>query len=323
MTLLRPWSADLVHGATRTRDLAAAGVSRHDVARSRLWRPYAQGLHVPVWDDDDDPDVRIARAAELVPKDGDGGGLGGWAAARLHGDLWADGFAADGRRLPVLVCMSRQVTCRRNGNGEARVWRSDLAGVVVVLRRGVPVTSLVRTAADRARLEPLEDAVIALDSLRQATDLEVRAVAEWCERHARRRGVDQALAALTLSRPGVKSPRETSMRLLWVVDAKLPEPIVNATVLHGEGEVLAEVDLLEPGAGLAGEYDGAQHLTARARSIDHSRRESMLHAGLPSVVLGNGDLSTNRGRSVHRLRRAWLEAAERDPALRRWYLPAA
>lgn len=46
------------------------------------------------------------------------------------------------------------------------------------------------------------------------------------------------------------------MRLVYVLDAGLPDPLVNHPVLDAAGHFLGTPDLLDPQSGHAVEYDG-------------------------------------------------------------------
>ena len=62
--------------------------------------------------------------------------------------------------------------------------------------------------------------------------------------------------ALTDVRAGVRSPRETLLRLT-LQRAGLPEPEINWTLRDARGRAVAELDLAYPRWRVAPEYDGA------------------------------------------------------------------
>ena len=47
------------------------------------------------------------------------------------------------------------------------------------------------------------------------------------------------------------------MRLVWVLDAGLPAPLVNQHVGDERGRLLGKADIFDPVAGVFGEYDAA------------------------------------------------------------------
>ncbi|MFP5252761.1 MAG: hypothetical protein ACLGH4_03080, partial [Actinomycetes bacterium] len=71
------------------------------------------------------------------------------------------------------------------------------------------------------------------------------------------------------------SPNECRMRLVWEVDAQLPRPLVNQEIFDRSGRLVAVADLLDPVAGVVGEYDGAAHLRTRRRHRDVLREEAL------------------------------------------------
>ena len=50
---------------------------------------------------------------------------------------------------------------------------------------------------------------------------------------------------------------ETSLRLVWQLECRLPPPEVNAVLRTGDGWLLGMTDLVDPESGLVAEYDGA------------------------------------------------------------------
>jgi very-short-patch-repair endonuclease len=94
--------------------------------------------------------------------------------------------------------------------------------------------------------------------------------------------------------------------------------LVNATVTDDEGTVAGEVDLLDPAAGLAGEYDGGHHAPADQRAHDHARAERLEALGLTVVRLAAPDLSRFRSQTVQRLQRLHRRGLARDRTADRW-----
>jgi hypothetical protein len=62
-------------------------------------------------------------------------------------------------------------------------------------------------------------------------------------------GLPQVEAALDLASEKTRSPNETRTRLLWVVRAGLPGPLVNREVFDLSGRLLGFADLLDLDAG--------------------------------------------------------------------------
>lgn len=301
---------------------ALGGVPGRDPGYVRL----RQGVWIARGVPPDQPDVRIAAVAAQLPEHAV---IGGWSAARLHErdtatdgvDVFDGGPLLDERpvsRRPARVVVVAARESRLVTRADVRILRSPASDDERTAVGGIGVTTPLRTALDLARLLPVPRAVVALDRLRAlqlvtANDIRTAFGAR------RFRGRAAGLAALSLSRDGVESPRETLLRLVWR-SAGLPEPVVNAQVWNADGEFVARVDLLDPLAGVVGEYDGAVHASAERRSRDARRQEALEALGLVVVRVGADDLDEH-GHGVqvqHRLRDAYRRAALRAVRERRW-----
>lgn len=312
---IRPLPDHLLYGAHRREELARHGVTDHAL-RGDHWTRTNQGLWAwgPRGSAGQDGWSRVRRAAPLVA---DRGAIGGWAAALAHGATDFDGMTADGEPLPVPVCLPRAVQCRRRH--DVRVFRSDLAPDEVVLVDSVRVTSPVRTAADLARRAGNDtEGVVALDALLRLDATLVTSVRGWIEAHPRRRGLPRARRVVELARPGSASVQESRLRMLWVLDAGLPTPLVNQWLYTADGRLLGCADLFDPQAALVGEYDGGYHADARRRSRDHGRREGFEACGLTVVQHTATDLTEGRDRAVDRLCRAHAAGLARARCHDRW-----
>lgn len=94
-----------------------------------------------------------------------------------------------------------------------------------------------------------------------------------------RRGVVALREALERVRLGAASRTETWMRLI-VVDAGLPEPILDYDVYDSSGEFLGCVDAAYPHARVALEYEGDQHRTdERQWQRDIVKHDDLVRAG--------------------------------------------
>lgn len=316
----RALPAHLLVGAHGRDHLARHGVSDHEL-RGPLWSRTCQGLWAwaPGGSPSDDARQRIARAAPLA---GDRGAIGGWAAAFMHGFVELDGVTHGDRRLPVPLCLPRGVQCRRRD--DVQVTRSDLAAHEVVKIDGIRVTSLVRTCADLARLgHDIGEAVTSLDVIVRDGDRCLGLVARWLEEHRGWRGVARARRVIDLVRAGTESPQESRLRMLWVIEAGLPMPLVNQWLYTPGERLLGRADLIDPAAGLVGEYDGKEHSGADRRSRDHRRRESFERAGLIVVQHTMADLGAQRRMAVARLRGAHARGSARSRPGDAWVIGPA
>jgi hypothetical protein len=244
--------------------------------------------------------------------------LGGWAAAHLLGVHDMDGRDAAGRPLPVPVCPGRSGRLRpRTG---LRLLRSALEEADVVEVDGVLVTSPLRTAFDLARTAPtLWQAVEEVDCVfRDRDPWFLEALAAYAAARPRWVGIDQARRATALATVHSRSRGESWLRLVWVLAAGLPPPLLNTPVRVDDGHLVATPDLLDEASGLAGEYDGRTHRTATQQHADAVRGELMAGVGLTpvratAVDRGSAPLMARRLLSSHALaltagRRTWWVA---------------
>lgn len=145
---------------------------------------------------------------------------------------------------------------------------------------GLPIEDPVRAWRQVGRLWRYGDLVAAADflisgenPLATADDLraEIRTMGDVRGGILRR--------ALGAARSGVRSPRETRLRLL-LMDAGLPEPVVAWNVFDARGTFLAELDLAFPRYRVAAEYDGRVHAEDAAQfARDADRWEAIRRAG--------------------------------------------
>jgi hypothetical protein len=279
------------------------------------FRQLHRGVHVP---DLGTPDLEttIRAAGLLVPPDG---AVGGWAAAWWHGVDRLDGNRG---RVPILVCLPRSGRCRRDG---LVAFRSDLGPGDVVIRYGVRVTSPLRTCFDLVRRSVHRDTRVAtVDAFRAAGYLTPAQLVGYASDRPGWRGVGRVMPAARLSSDRTESLPESLLRLAWVVDAGLPEPLVNPTITDVAGRFVARVDMLEPGAGLVIEYDGAHHLDEGRRAPDHLRQQRLEELGLMVVRFARDDLAGDRRRLVARCLRAHEVAQRRRGRVaRRWRIAGA
>ena len=297
----------------RTAELRAAGVSDRALAGPG-WSAPVRGVHVAAGSGWSDVQPRIAAAALLVPPTA---ALGGWAAAHLHGVEELDGRGTTGRgALPVPIVLPPPRRIRRQ-RGVLLV-RSALPPDELTEAGGIPVTTLVRTAFDCARAAGRAEALVAVDLLVGRGGLDVEDLRRLTDDKRGWRGIDDARWASAYADGRSLSPGESRLRALWLHDAGLPRPEVNVPVHHRDGHLLGVVDLLDPVAGLVGEYDGAGHRDEQQHADDNAREEWLEAAGLVVARFGGRDLAAQRGRSVARLLAAYARGMGRDRRRDRW-----
>lgn len=190
-----------------------------------------------------------------------------------------------------IVPDSAMVTLNLPGHRRLRLDGVEVRGVAsaqVVVLDGRPVTTPAQTFCELATDLDLVDLVILGDSLVRAKkcrpeDL-VRRATQWrCAR------CQLARRAASLVRAGVRSPKETRLRMLIVL-AGLPEPLVGLKFRDADGRIRYELDLAyREKIGL--EYDGHDHHSKpRDREWDARRRRWFTDQGWSHLAYTNNDL---------------------------------
>jgi hypothetical protein len=295
-------------------------------ARGPRWRKSSHGRYVPAAVDGTVPEQRILEQAARLSN---GGAVTGWASGRLHGARYLDGLHLDGRtRLPVpLVAgpLHRLVATDGSTVSRDRIYSDE-----IVTRLGVPCAAPTRATFDAMRYAAgLWSAVIAFDMMATAGLVTLEEMTAYIAAHPAWRGVGQAREALKLVDENSWSPRESWLRLVWEVVAGFPHPLCNRPVFSLDGTFIGTPDLLDPVAGVAGEYDGADHLGRDRRARDVVREEGFRRVGLEYFEVTSGDVA-HRSRVVERMtwtrsRALWLPEQQRqwtvDPPA--WWLRRA
>lgn len=120
---------------------------------------------------------------------------------------------------------------------------------------------------------------------------------------AGQRGVRNARAALPRVRTDVDSRPESWTRLI-LVDAGLPEPIVNLPLYSTDGERLGKPDLAYPWARILFEYEGDEHRVSKSRfRRDIARRERFEANGWRVIRVIPDDVFAHAGAFIARVRR--------------------
>jgi G:T-mismatch repair DNA endonuclease (very short patch repair protein) len=168
-----------------------------------------------------------------------------------------------------------------------RVHRSALPPDQLFGRRGLRVTTPIRTALDLAAIRPLDAAVVALDQFLApglVLPSELRnAAADLTGRNCRR--VREAVA---LADGLAGSPQETRLRLL-LHRSGLPTPVAQYSV-RVDGRFVARVDFAWPEHRLAVEYEGVWHGERQQVARDRQRLNRLTAAGWRVVFVTAADL---------------------------------
>lgn len=278
------------------------------------WRRTSHGFYVPSSVTNEDPEQRIVEASVVVPE---GLGITGWAGLRWLGGRWFDGLTPTGGQLPVTIAISThdirpQPTYGIAVSGEG-LWRR-----MSIVHDGIRITQPVwsvsfemRYAADWRR------AVVALDMAAYNDLVSIDEQAEFLSHQNGWTGVPKARKAIGFADENSWSPAEVLMRLVWQVDAELPRPLTNRPVFDLRGRHLGTPDLIDPGTGLMGEYDGPDHLPRDQRARDIRRADLLRAHDLESVVMVAEDFQ-DLDSYLRRLRAARRRAERYTGTPRTW-----
>jgi hypothetical protein len=274
------------------------------------WRRSSRGLYVP-WYVDPTPEQRIAEAAAVLPPYG---GVTGWAALRWLGAAWFEGTRGN-TQLPVTLAVADRSIRPQPGiaTSEERLDPSELE-----VRRGLVVTVAIRSLFFQMRYSRTEAEATQAADMAAYADLVSRAeLLDFAAVNHGWTGVGRFRDAAADMAENVWSPTETVMRRAWEHEAGLPRPRCNHPVFDRTGRHLGTPDLIDPIAGVAGEYNGAVHLQGDQRSRDVRREAVFRAAGLELVEMVAGDLHDHRG-FLERLRAAYARAARLPASDRGW-----
>lgn len=183
----------------------------------------------------------------------------------------------------------------------------------VVEHDGVRLTSPARTWLDLASVLPLEGLVAVGDHFVCAHGLEfpyprqalcsLGELSSTAARHPGMRGVRLARTALELIRVGADSAPETLMRLA-LVDAGLPEPVLNHVVRDFRGMPSLWPDAAYPQWRIAIQYDGRHHAEPEQHLRDMERHDRTMALGWLEVRVGKQHLEGERPAVVRTVREA-------------------
>ena len=247
-------------------------------ARGPGWRRTGQGLYVPAHVDRT-PDQRIVEAAAVLHP---GEAVTGWAGLRWQGAGWFDGTAGPARLRAVPVLARRD----RAAPPGAVVSQEFLHPDEITTLDDVPLTVSVRSVVYEMRYAAtLGDAVIALDMACYADLVSLAEVSAYVAALGPVTGIQQARDALALGEENSWSPRESAMRGIWTRRAGLPRPLCNVPVFTLDGRHIGTPDLIDPELGLAGEYNGADHITLAGTAADLKKEAAYRELGLEVVTM--------------------------------------
>jgi hypothetical protein len=306
--------ADILARPITTARAREAGVTTRELA-GPLWTPVSRGLHCWHGLDVADPLIRILAVVELMPDDAV---IGGWAALYLRGVKDLDGRTgpAAGELVPILVHIGPVGRVRpRKG---IVLDRSTLLAEDVTVQDGIKITVPARSVVEIARRDGVEEAVVAGDAagrFRVATPQEIQA---YVDGHPGLRGIPRARVAAGLIDPRAASCPESRYRVVWVIEAGLPVPLVNHGLVDAAGFLLGKPDLFDKDAALAGEYDGVNHRDIDRHTSDNAREETFEDHNVTVVRATGIDLWPRRAQLVSRIRAGYYRGLARNRSLDAW-----
>ncbi len=282
-------------------------------ARGPHWRRSSRGLHLPAYVDSSVVEQRIVEAASRLPLEG---AVTGWASLRWRGAEWFTGLDRDGLT-PLPVSLAIPCGDIRPQPGIA-ISEEGMRARDIELVDGIWLTTACRSVLFEVRhAASLGAAVEVLDMAAYSDLVSVSEMVAHAAAAGPVKGIIQARKALGFADENSWSPRETGFRLVWERLAGRPRPLCNVPVFDLAGRHLATPDLLDPHAGVAGEYEGSLHLTGARRGSDVRREARMREAGLESVTMTSADLG-GLDDVVRRIDAAYARAARQDPSARTW-----
>jgi hypothetical protein len=294
------------------RDLSGVSGPTEAQARSSAWRRTSRGLYVPSSVDADSVAQRVVEAAAVLPPYG---GVTGWAALAWLGGRWFEGRTPDGGIRPVvLACGPDDIRPQPGITPSAeRLNPRDLT-----VHDGLRITTAVRSVCFEMRYAPTDRLAVAVLDMAAFNDLVSRhEVAAYALGLNGWTGVPRCRDALLLADENSWSIAETLMRLVWVCDARRPRPLCNVPVFDLDGHHIGTPDLLDPVAGIVGQYDGALHLQGTQRHKDIQRDEAFRAHGLETVTMVAADGRDPHG-FIQRLHAAYARAPRLSQGDRSW-----
>jgi hypothetical protein len=284
-------------------------------ARGPRWRRTSNGLFVPAGTDSTVPEQRILERSMRLT----GGAVTGWAACRMNGANFFDGLRMDGRTpIPVpLNCLPRHQIRKQPGDD---LIRDLLRPREIVFIGHVPCAVVLRATFDAMRYSrDVREAAVALDMMAAAELASIKRMGIYLLAKQAWEGIQKCRDAVPLADEHSRSPQESRMRLVWVLDALRPRPLANPPLFDLNGRLLGYPDLIDPAAGVVGEYDGEDHRDVTRHSSDVDREATFRDHGLEVFRVTGPDLR-KVGPVVDRIHSAYRRATHVPPERRTWTL---
>ncbi|MCW2855192.1 MAG: hypothetical protein JWR52_807 [Marmoricola sp.] len=250
-----------------------------------------------------------------------GGAVSGWASLRWRGASYFTGLSLDGSVRPVPMLLGGAGDNIRSSVGVA-VTKEQFPPAEMEEVDGLRCSIVARALFDEVRaIGTKREGAVAIDMAIAAGLTAVESFAGYVAIRPAWRGVPLVRQALSLAHDHSRSPQESRMRLVWILDAGLPPPLCNSPVFDLAGQLLGYPDLLDPVAGVIGEYDGVDHLERDRRRGDIEREQRFRDHGFEYFTVVRGDLR-DPDRVVRRMRAARNRALFLPASRRSWTLDA-
>ncbi len=285
-------------------------------AEGHRWRQTSAGLHVPADVDHTHVEQRILEQAGRLRAYG---AVTAWASLRWQGGAFFTGEDFHGSELPVPLVIS---TAHLRADPRVTITQEQIAPDEISVVAGVPCATTERAVFDEVRrlgAASEREAIVAVDMAVAADLITATSFATYVVARASWTGVPLARRVAALAVDGSRSPQESRMRLVWILDAELPPPLCNRPVYDLCGRLIGVPDLFDPIAGLVGEYDGGDHRRPARRRRDVAREHAFRDHGLEYVSVVAGELP-HRELVAARIRAARARARFLPPDQRQWSL---
>ena len=277
---------DLRHGPFTVAQARGVGV-RWKMLQTKRWTRLSRGQYVWARLPQDVPQKLQAVQERMPARFAFSGATAGW----LHG---LDLAPSD----PIELTIVRDLSIRSRAG--VRVRRAELPESEVIIRRGFPTTSPLRTVCDLGSRRDLVESVIAIDMALHARLIDMATLSAFVVSNPGRKGIKRLRRAMGLADARAESPMETRLRL-ELEASRLPRPNTQAELADHSGRFIARVDLYYPDCRLVIEYDGENHKERIA--TDLKRQNALLNSGYHVLRFTASDLRI-RGSAAEQVRRA-------------------
>jgi very-short-patch-repair endonuclease len=264
---------ELRRGPFGMAEARAVGLTWRNL-QAHAWRRMSRGQYV--WTGlRHDVELRLRAVAQRMPAQY---AFSGATAAWIHG-------------LDLAPCEPIEVTVPRDAPVRARAGvrmrRVEVTEHEVTSRRGLRVTSAMRTVCDLgSRPDPVE-AVVAIDMALHEELIDSAALGREVDERRGAKGIRRLRRAFALADGRAESPMETRLRVALIV-AGLPSPNVQANLHDAAGAFLGRVDLFYEDVSLVIEYDGQNH--KKSLAADVKRQNALINSGYHVLRFTAADL---------------------------------